>query len=507
MAKKSEQVVAKLLNNLKNLSQEDQLKALVALSRQQHKIEKRELFDPDVPYSTPTAAQQEILNDFGKVQQQWLVCGNRSGKTMTVSRICAWVLEETHPTWKRPERWGTKPLLIVFVAKSSKIAETEIWDGKIKRFLEPGSYKEVRSGMILQKVVMNNGNTLIFQSMENINLARERVQAYTAHLALIDEMPSSDKLIEELITRIVTTGGYFLAAFTPLLLNQKIRKRVDNAAMPHAKHYRLKMFDNPALTDQDKENYLQANAHLSAAELNARLNGDWISPENAVYFWDADKMLLPLPGHYSPLWRHVESIDPASNTTGLSVFAEDPQTGNWYMVKAWYLTIAEPNALVQKVIELTAPYNIVKRVIDSGYSAWFVPLAKLYGRTYSFPYNKTDGRKMDLIKQLQFALGGRLFVADTQDTQLFVDEVTTCYWSDTDNPKIVKSSRFHLLDTAQYFVDCMPKYETAPPPQNWWTSMRMEQEKEMNGETNEKKQGVTIERMAVRRKGLGKWKR
>jgi hypothetical protein len=194
----------------------------------------------------------------------------------------------------------------------------------------------------------------------------------------------------------------------------------------------------------------------------------------------------------------------------MGIFAEDPHTGNWYLMRCWYLTIAEPNALVQKVIELSSNYNIVKRVVDSGYSSWFREIAKLHGLSFSYPIDKTHSRKMELIKQLQFALGGRLYIVDGEDTSIFVDEVTSCHWADSEQAKIAKASRFHVLDMAQYFIDCMPKFEGITPPQNWWTPIRQAQEEEMNGKVQLKdalphRKHIDIKKNAVRRKGMGRW--
>jgi hypothetical protein len=211
------------------------------------------------------------------------------------------------------------------------------------------------------------------------------------------------------------------------------------------------------------------------------------------------------------MWRHVLSVDPGSNSpTGMGIFAEDPFTGNWYLMKCWYLTIAEPNALVQKVKELSSPYNIVKRVVDSGYSSWFREIAKMHGMNFVYPPDKTHSRKMELIKQLQFALGGKLFITDSPDTQVFVDEVTSCHWADTENVKIAKASRFHVLDMAQYFVDLIPKFEGPKVPEDWWTPMRQQQEDEMNGKDRNKslkhRTHIDIKKNAVRRSRMGKWK-
>jgi hypothetical protein len=120
------------------LSAEDKQKALLLASKELAKREKRKWIDPDNPDSKPTPQQLEVLQDFGTVRQQWLVAGNRSGKTMISARLLSWVLEESHPYWKRPERWGDKPILIIFAGKTSKIIEEEIQ----YQIIHPGATQE-----------------------------------------------------------------------------------------------------------------------------------------------------------------------------------------------------------------------------------------------------------------------------------------------------------------------------------------------------------------------------
>ena len=181
-------------------------------------------------------------------------------------------------------------------------------------------------------------------------------------------------------------------------------------------------------------------------------------PDNSVYYFDSSTMVRDLPPYYSHSWRHVEISDPALDSAhGLVVLAEDPSSGEWYTVRADYIRgIFVPDLLVQKVLELTRGYNICRRVAD-GASTWYIHTAQAKGVHYVTPHDKNN-RRDDMIKNLQAALGTKLFI--TPYCYDLIDEFQTCRWSDSGDGKIAKSSRFHLLDALRYGVDCLPKPET-----------------------------------------------
>ena len=90
-------------------------------------------YDPSNPSSRPTKKQDGILKD-GKNRIFWVLGGNRSGKTALGGRVTAWWFKDTHPHIKRPKEWGAGPLQILVVAKTNEMAESEIWEKKIKPF-------------------------------------------------------------------------------------------------------------------------------------------------------------------------------------------------------------------------------------------------------------------------------------------------------------------------------------------------------------------------------------
>lgn len=197
---------------MSDVSPQDKLFA--AAVRRLEQFEKTDSFDPARPNSKPTPKQEEVFRDFSIIKQQWIRAGNQSGKSATCARIVSWVITDTHPTWKRPEEWGSEPLLVIVSGRTGKQIEDSLLP-KIRGYLEVGSYKEVRIGNIIQRLELTNGNRVIFQSLENPNVARERLQSYVAHLVWTDELPPTMDIVRELLIRVQARNGYFLASFTP----------------------------------------------------------------------------------------------------------------------------------------------------------------------------------------------------------------------------------------------------------------------------------------------------
>lgn len=443
----------------------------------------QECFDPSQLESRPTATQQIILDDIASIQYRWVLGGNQSGKTGTGSRETSWVLTETHPVWTRPVGWGDETLLLLVVGRTTKQVEEVLWK-KIRGFLEPDSYKEFRTGGILQKVLhIPTGNLILFFSHHGDNEAREKLQAYVAHYIWCDEMPSSFQLLEELQRRVQSKQGRFLATFTPKVVNHQIRRMVDSSTAPYGKKYRLPMLENPVHAG-NHDSILATMSSFSTAYRNTLLQGDWASGEEMVYQFDHDKMVRnPLTLGYSQTnWRHVEVVDPAlKSKLGLTVWAEDPQTNFWYCVVATYVSgIYDPSILVDTVHDLTQKFHVTQRVSDP-HEVWYIQTAAAKKIMYSGVYKKND-RKGELIKNLQSALGTNCFVAPW--CLDFFAEIEDCRWSETTDGKIVNGKRFHILDTAQYFVDTRPAPDKNYRPASHEEWLRRENEKRLRQERN-----------------------
>jgi len=430
-----------------------------------------ECFDPNNLDAKATEAQSELFQEFGKVRKQWIVAGNQSGKSQSCSRLVAWMLAENHPSWKRPKEWNQEPLFLLVCGRTGKQLEDSLIP-RICSYLPESDIKVVRVGNMVQRIEHVNGNRMVFQSLENANLARERVQSYVAHLVWVDEMPSSSSLIDELQTRLYSKSGYFLASFTPLVFNPDIRKMVDNAKLPDSKVYRFKMFDNPLYSSEDKRReVIAAYSHLSETALNCRLYGEWMEPESSVWSIDRDRM-VEAPLNYHPSWRHLEASDPAvSSKFGLTIWAEDPVSSTWYCIRDDYIEgISAPDDIVAEVKRRTDGINLVRRVCDP-HETWYLGQASKAKLSYLCP--KKDGRKDELIKQLQTALSsGRIKLAPWCTRLL--NELERAHWSDSDSNRtyIVGGSKLHLADTAQYAVDLLPPASKEPVNQTWHEMLR-----------------------------------
>lgn len=451
-------------------------KLVAAAIRRLEVLHRREAFDPSNLVSVPTEKQQEVFDDFGRIRQQWIRAGNQSGKSQTCARIVSWIITETHPTWKRPDTWGDEPLLWIVAGRTGKQIEDSLLP-KIRSYLEPGSYKEVRIGNIIQRLELNNGNRVIFQSLENPTVARERLMSYVAHGTWCDELPPTMALVRELLVRTQARNGYNLFSFTPTVVNAEIQRFVDSLLAPEGKVYRFHMLDNPLYGDPERKKELLARySHLPQHVQDAIFQGAWMSADDQVYYFNYGTM-VEMPDGYSPLWRHIESVDPAlKSALGLTIWAENPNTGVWYCIASEYIRgIYVPTELVEAVRKRTENINVIRRISDP-HEVWYIQTAGSMGIRYIGVHKKNE-RKAELIKQLQEKLGSDIRISPGCDD--LISELQSCRWSDRAEGKIVNASSYHLLDSAQYFCDNIPKEEKRIKSSSWqdWLWKANEQRK------------------------------
>lgn len=465
-------------------------------------LKRREAFDPINLASRPTTIQQQVIDDFGKFKQYWIRAGNQSGKSATCARIVSWIVTDTFPNWKRPVEWGSEPLLVIVAGRTGKQIEDSLLP-KIRSFLEAGTYKEVRIGNIIQRLELTNGNRIIFQSLENPTTAQERLQSYVAHVVWIDELAPTMGIIRELLIRVQSRNGFFLASFTPTVISADIQRYVDGIEEPEGRVYRFHMLDNPLYSDPvRRQELLGRYAHLPEHVQKSIFEGEWLSSDDSVYYFDYASM-VEMPPEYSRLWRHVESVDPAlKSALGLTVWAENPTTGIWYCVLAEYIRgILVPTDLVQAVRKKVADFNIIRRISDP-HEVWYIQTAASMGISYQGVYKKND-RKHELIKQLQEFLGSRARIAPT--SELLIQELQECRWSDRAEGRIVNSSSYHLLDSAQYFMDNIPTAEHRDKisASSWQDWLYKQNTKRLEGIEKKKKQ---VQRMLIKKSGRSRWK-
>lgn len=418
-----------------------------------HKHQLSLAFDPFDPTSRPTAKQLQIMQDV-KHRAHFVIAGNRSGKTATGGRIVSWYFAGNHPHVDVEALWGTQPLTILVVGRTTAQLEDEIWEKKLKPFMDMSDCDIDRTGGILKKVTHRpTGNKIIFQSHHDAKNAREKVQAFTAQVVWLDEMPDDASLLSELMLRTISDGGMFYATFTPLIRNARIQKIVDNPLKSKVKHV-LKVLDNPkyAGREQEIEDEIRALC-ASEAEFRARMYGEWYMGDLRVFRYDNEKNLKDLPETYDTTWRHVAFCDPsASGLTGLLVLAEDPETDDWYVTTAEYLNGDAAFLLVTEVERHLAGLNIVLKMCDCN-PAGFYREAHRRGLNW-LPYTDKANRKADTIDLANKLLTIPKVYVTTKASRL-ADEFVECSWDERNPDRIVHASKYHLADPFRYFADSL----------------------------------------------------
>lgn len=436
-------------------------------------IQRASCFDAFNLESKPTEKQDSVFRDAAEISSRYVVSGNQTGKSQMGAREVSWVFEHKHPYWDTKAQYGDAPLLILVVGRVGEQVETELWARKIKPFLTPGSYKEIRTGNSLQRVVHNtNKNTIVFLSHHNVNEARQKVQAFTAAYVWLDEMPQSLSLLIELELRVQANDGRLLATFTPLLRNIDIKDRIESCEAPLGRKYQFAMLDNPIYRGREDE-ILKRYENLPEDERNARLYGEWFKGGQQVYNFDSDKQVRD-PEAYHPNWPHLEVVDPAaSGKAGFLLLANKPGTRLWYVVKSHYIQGAAASDLLEEIEKITTGYNVIRKISDP-HETWFIKEAAKQKRYYAGVYKKND-RKNELIKNLQTALNEEKIIVTSWVPDL-IDELNSCMWKE-DSDRIIGASRFHLLDCAQYAVDSLPTMRMPAVPKTFEQDLREKHKK------------------------------
>ena len=386
---------------------------------------------------------------------------HNSGKTQTVTRQASWWLQNKHPYIPARKEWGDKFNILV-VGRTTTILTEELWENKISKFLEPSSFRVKRGSSGVETVTdLNTGNKLIFMSHHDAKNAREKVQGFTSPIVILDEMPDDPSLVTELIMRTITNNGIFIAAFTPLVENEGIRKIVDDKSNPNQIRYTFRPEDNPhiirtfgSIDEYDKE--IKSKC-ASEAEYRARRFGEWYySSGRVVRAFEPETHKRPLPKGYSNYgWRHVMVVDPAaSGLAGISIWAEDPNSLAWYNVYAKKEQGDAAYDLVKTIESIAANFNVVERWCDCN-PAGFYREAHRQGVKYFSISDKMDRKAITIDKLNEYIATGRIYL--TPASEELEEEFLNCKWKENTSDKIVHSSKWHLIDTARYFVDKMPK--------------------------------------------------
>ncbi len=470
-------------------------------------LEKKEMLqqcvDADNPMSRPTEKQIEIFKTLnGNTKYSIILGGNQSSKTTTAIRLLTWVLEDAHPYWRRPTdkrcnnrlcnsentlHWGHEtvpryrclqcgneweiwnpdtPMHIMLVGENQKNLYLNLWDARIRRLLvEPDMWKPVKAGPYIAWVQhrRTEDKIIFFPHGHGEETVRKATQGFTIHFVFGDEIAPVG-VLEETQRRVDAKLGYWFFACTikgkqntPELI-RFLTKQEESKAL---KVFKLSMLDNPKYFGM-RDVILAKLAGLTKEQRDAVLYGDVDVFDESVLKFSKDLLgENGIPSTYSKSWRHVLIVDPAiQSIAGYMVIAEDPSDKIWHVVDAQKLKgMQDGLELFERVEDMSYSYNIVRKVSDN--QAWFIGAAKKRGVKYMPPPNKQGkimGGKIYLIKQAQiFISEGRLKIP-FQFEELW-DELSTYRWQEGSDDKIVKSSRYHLLDCLFYFVDSIPKAE------------------------------------------------
>ena len=442
------------------LSREDAQKLELLKLRREFSKKLNDAFDPSDISSRPTPMQLKIIKT--KVPVNYILGSNRSGKTMLCGRIASWWFNNTHPFLPRPDKWGDEPITIMFMGQTQDNIDSEIWPRKLKPFLgtEGVDYKVKRSGGYIKKVTnLHNGNMLLFLTHSDAEQARKRGQGFTAHIAIVDEMPPLSSIITELRLRILTTGGYMYCSFTPLVRNDEIRKIVDSSNGITAKKWKISILDNPVFTQAERDTLVEEFRAISGsdAEFRARLYGEWLTNGSLVFYYDSEKNFASLTNYEPSLWPHVVVVDPAhSGKAGLTIWARHPSANVWYCVLAKYINGQAPSDLVESVEQEASVFNVIARVSDCNPSGFYKEAMKM-GYKYT-PVTDKQNNKESMIDATNQAFKEQSIYL-TEGARPLVEEVMMCARHEDDASRIIKASKYHAADCLRYFVHKMPEYK------------------------------------------------
>jgi len=486
-------------------------------------------FDGLKPKSRPTKKQLEILTD--RVHRiKYVVAGNQSGKSTLGGRHFAWLFEENHPYWERPNNkhchycasknfeevelpeadceeyrcldckrvwadWGRGPLTLIVSGKVGKQVKTVLWEEKIKPLLNPGDFKEEKDGNALSIVHnLKNGNRIIFLSHDKAIVSKDKIQSYVAHAVWIDEMPDNYRYLEEAIQRVTAKGGTILCTFTPKTSNPEIKDMVEGVNPSVGRKYQFGKLDNPIYQSPEKQaTILEEVEGMPLQVRNCVLYGDWLDADESVFFLDRHKHVTTLPS-YSRTQEHVLAYDPAASGKGGLIMAVRAPWG-WHVVQAKYTLGGKAYSdLVDDIDKSIQHFNVTRKIYDTHETAFlleFVKLAKEPGRlknTSPWAGIKKHGRKKELITNLQQAMLDGWLTFDEELQDLF-NEFTSAQWADEELGKIKGSQHKHLLDALQYLIDLLPDKEALGPKLTRDQQIMQKMQQQMTAATNQQKKG------------------
>jgi len=442
----------------------------IALVQQMMQLEEKErkrvekAFIPWLPGARPFAEQKNFFRDRTKTK----LCrtGNRAAKTFSTHRDLAWKLMRNHPyrpDW-REDYEKSKPKKFWCLGPTFEFLKEASWDTYLHKFIPPWYYtndageqmiitKKHQGYEYIDKVIFRNGDQLEFKSYSQNILA---LMGRSIDVAVLDEMPPKLMVISEIVTRVLDKGGDMVMGFTPLNPDEDIKHYLDN-------HSSLALHTWPLLANplykNDPEKYqrvLDEWEHLPKAEREARLNGAWYYESDGTE--QVFENIIPevVEDFEVPLhWRQARVLDPASHVTGFSILAEDPNTGEWYVIHSgelyWKGKLAKAEDIEREIDRYrpTPDFKYCLNIYDNA-EAWFSAHSSGIWRPCAEKNKQAQIialRKIMQDRRLKFfRVGGAAALRQV-------------YKYKQKDGKVLKKQD-HIVDTLQYFA------RQIPPPRN-----------------------------------------
>jgi hypothetical protein len=440
-------------------------------------------FIPNNPTAKPFEEQLAYFKDPSLAKL--LRCGNRSSKTFSAMRDLAWRICRVHPYSANYNLWGckgnwqkkmstpefdikyleSKPEVIWILGPTIDFVNNVMWGQYLSEMIPPWFIEDIK------KTNQGNIDSIIFKNRDILKVKSYSQQdstkmGFACHLIYIDELPPDTQIINELIVRTLDKDGCINLAFTPLVENDDIRILLDGMVESGSLSlHSWPFYKNPLYRDNPEKlaRAMDAFAHMSPHERAARISGDWyIEPKARAVFENVDFEIVedfPIPNH----WRQARVVDPASHTTGIGIFAEDPTTGIWYCTCGDEFTwgggkLATASDIIA-AIEKKKPhpkFRYILSIYDNS-EAWFGAESRSLGFQPCLLKNRQEAimctRDMLHNKKIKiFRVGAAKLV----------EQINNYRYSEDGKGGVVKKDD-HCLDTLMYFSRQMPtplkKYE------------------------------------------------
>jgi hypothetical protein len=433
-------------------------------------------FMPNDPEVRPFSSQAAYLRDPSLARL--LRCGNRSAKSWSACRDLSWRITRTHPYDPKWNLWGCKtgwskrmlteeydvkyldstPRILWMIGPTFEFVNSTLWSQYLKSMIPEWCVEDIKytAAKNIDYIKFKNGDILRCKTYSQDNLS---LMGMSLDYVYLDEFPSDLQIITELLVRVLDRDGGITLAFTPLVENQEIRIMLDNMCEEGSMSLHSWSFtENPLYRDNPERlaRAMSAYANMPEEERAARISGAWYinRPMKSVFEGIEPEIVedFPIPDH----WRQARVVDPASHTTGIGIFAEDPSNGQWYCIDgdefSWaggkLATVTDiMNAIEAKKTHPRLRYCL--SLYDNS-EAWFGASSRHLGFQPCILKNRQEA-----IMHTRDALGNKRIKLFRIGAAKLIDQIKE-YRYNADGINVVKKND-HVLDTLMYFSRQIPK--------------------------------------------------